>query len=460
MKKTKNKSVFMILGIAIFAVLIIYFGMAFYYEGHFLPNTIINGVNCSNKTVDEADKLIAKKVTTYVMKISERNGKTDKIIGNDIDLKLKYEIDLDSFKDQQNKFGWVANLFKKTNYESGESITYSKKLLDYVYERFNCFKEANVTAPENATLSEYKNGGYEIVKEVQGTTVDKDKFYDVIKEAITNLQSEVSIEESDCYVKPTITSEDSHLLEAQKLANLYTQAELTYQFGEKTEILDGAKISQMIVLDDKDNVSIDEAKVGEFVDYIGKTYNTFGKTRTFKTTSGKTIQTAGGDYGWWLNRVAEKKEIIEAIKKGEKKVKEPNYYQKARQYGDDDIGNTYVEVNIATQHVWFYKEGKLVVESSCVSGNLAKGHGTKLGVFSITFLQRKQTLKGQGYSQPVEYWMPFNGDQGLHDANWRHGKFGGSIYKTSGSHGCVNLPPAVAKTIFENIEKGVPVIVY
>lgn len=55
--------------------------------------------------------------------------------------------------------------------------------------------------------------------------------------------------------------------------------------------------------------------------------------------------------------------------------------------------------------------------------------------------------------------MPFNGNIGLHDATWRS-TFGGTIYKTSGSHGCVNLPPAVAKTIFENIAAGVPVLCY
>ena len=55
--------------------------------------------------------------------------------------------------------------------------------------------------------------------------------------------------------------------------------------------------------------------------------------------------------------------------------------------------------------------------------------------------------------------MPFNGGIGLHDANWRK-TFGGTIYKTNGSHGCVNLPPAVAKTIYENISAGDPVLCY
>ena len=55
--------------------------------------------------------------------------------------------------------------------------------------------------------------------------------------------------------------------------------------------------------------------------------------------------------------------------------------------------------------------------------------------------------------------MPFNGGIGIHDASWRN-KFGGEIYKTGGSHGCVNSPYEVAKAIFDNIEVGTPVVCY
>lgn len=118
-----------------------------------------------------------------------------------------------------------------------------------------------------------------------------------------------------------------------------------------------------------------------------------------------------------------------------------------------------MEINLTAQHLYFYKDGKLLVESDFVSGNESKGWSTPAGVFPLTYKQRDATLKGETYRTPVSYWMPFNGNIGLHDATWRS-TFGGTIYKTSGSHGCVNLPPAVAKTIFENIAAGVPVLCY
>ena len=91
-----------------------------------------------------------------------------------------------------------------------------------------------------------------------------------------------------------------------------------------------------------------------------------------------------------------------------------------------------------------------------MSGNLSKGWGTPAGSYPLTYKQRDAVLKGENYRTPVDYWMPFNGGIGMHDAKWRS-SFGGTIYKTGGSHGCINLPHSVAKKIYENISAGMPV---
>ena len=94
--------------------------------------------------------------------------------------------------------------------------------------------------------------------------------------------------------------------------------------------------------------------------------------------------------------------------------------------------------------------------------NLIEGSGT--GIYSIAYKQTDRILRGAKkadgtyeYESHVDYWMPFNGGIGLHDADWR-GSFGGSIYKTNGSHGCINLPVDKAPALYELIEKGTPVI--
>ena len=138
----------------------------------------------------------------------------------------------------------------------------------------------------------------------------------------------------------------------------------------------------------------------------------------------------------------------------------PVYTQEAYCRDEGDIGNTYVEISLTNQTMWFYKNGSLIVETPVVTGNPYAGHETPSGgVWSLKGRMRNQTLVGQGYASPVDYWMPFNGGVGIHDMQSR-AWFGGTIYLGSGSHGCVNTPLAAVKLIYDQIEEGVPVIVY
>ena len=101
----------------------------------------------------------------------------------------------------------------------------------------------------------------------------------------------------------------------------------------------------------------------------------------------------------------------------------------------------------------------LITQGDIVTGNLMKEYDTPEGTYTLDYKKANAVLRGPGYASPVKYWMPFNGGIGLHDASWRS-TFGGDIYRTNGSHGCVNLPTKVAGEIFNNIEPGVPVVCY
>ena len=140
--------------------------------------------------------------------------------------------------------------------------------------------------------------------------------------------------------------------------------------------------------------------------------------------------------------------------------REPVYSVKGyKRNGRDDICGNYVEVNLTQQHLWFYMDGELVIETDIVSGLPKDGRETITGVFEIPYKKSPEVLKGDTWEEKVTYWMPFYDGQGLHDAPWRS-SFGGEIYKTSGSHGCVNLPADAARIIYENMEERVPIILY
>lgn len=124
-----------------------------------------------------------------------------------------------------------------------------------------------------------------------------------------------------------------------------------------------------------------------------------------------------------------------------------------------DYGGTYAEVNLAVQHLIFYKDGRKTPESDFVSGNASRGHTMPPGIFFITYKQRDAVLKGEGYASPVKFRMSFNGGTGFHDTS-RRSSFGGPIYKSGGSHGCVNVPYDKAKELSENVYAGMLVICY
>jgi len=123
------------------------------------------------------------------------------------------------------------------------------------------------------------------------------------------------------------------------------------------------------------------------------------------------------------------------------------------------VGDTYIEVDMGAQHMWAYKDGALLIDTDVVTGNISRNYGTPSMVAAIQYKDRNAVLRGDNYATPVKYWMPFYGNYGIHDASWRR-EFGGTVYLTNGSHGCVNTPPAAMKVIFENIDSGTPVVLY
>jgi len=234
---------------------------------------------------------------------------------------------------------------------------------------------------------------------------------------------------------------------------------ITYQFGDQSEVLDNDRILSWLKEQEDGSVAIDEQQAKAFVKELAEKYDTAYTHRTFHTTAGRDIQITQGDYGWRIDQEAETKHLLELLAAKQSAVCEPIYAQTAAVHAQNDWGTTYVEVSLTDQYLWLYKDGKCILESYFVSGNPNRGHATPKGIYGLTYKTRDAMLSGQGYDSKVKYWMPFNRNVGLHDAPWRK-TFGGQIYKSNGSHGCINLPPANAAKIYENVDKNTPVIVY
>ena len=123
----------------------------------------------------------------------------------------------------------------------------------------------------------------------------------------------------------------------------------------------------------------------------------------------------------------------------------------------ETLNGKFVVVDISAQTLTLYDGNRIILETPVVTGDKDK-YDTPTGKFEIRKKDTDTYLVGPGYRTHVDYWMPFNGGIGLHDADWRS-KFGGNIYVNNGSHGCVNIPPKYADDVFENVKKGTKVLV-
>ncbi|MCR5487936.1 MAG: L,D-transpeptidase/peptidoglycan binding protein [Lachnospiraceae bacterium] len=259
--------------------------------------------------------------------------------------------------------------------------------------------------------------------------------------------------------EPELTSEELAEIEKEEKREKIRNISLSISFGDSREILDGETVNGWLEEEPDGTYGIREEDVREYVNGLSKKYDTFGISRKFRTHNGDTVTVTGGDYGWWMNRPETTQQLCERILSGESGEFEPVYYGTGLYWGENDIGNTYVEINTREQHLYVWKDGSRVYDSDFVSGGLMKGNSTPDGTYAITYKERDATLVGENYSSAVKYWMPFNGNIGMHDAPWRDA-FGGHIYYMNGSHGCVNLPTKAAADIYEIVTKGEPVVVY
>lgn len=123
----------------------------------------------------------------------------------------------------------------------------------------------------------------------------------------------------------------------------------------------------------------------------------------------------------------------------------------------------YIEVNLSLQRLWAYQDNQAIFTTPITSGATGAGFPTVTGLFSIYAKERSRYLNGRpygwNYNVYVDYWMPFYGGYGLHDADWRS-SFGGSDYYYGGSHGCVNMPKSAAAFLYGWADIGTPVWVH
>ncbi len=436
-------------------------------ETRFFKNTYLNEVDCSGMTVEEAyDAITVKVEEEYVLNIVERGGQ-ESITGQEISLAERPDTEaIQAVLDNQNanKLSLLRQYFRRSDSSISLIRSYDQEQADACIDALTCLDTSQMIAPVDSELVKGETDFY-ITESVEGTTLDVEAARELIVTALENGDETVDLVNAGVYSGPTVTEDDENLNAQLAQIQTFTKASITYDFSDRTYTCDGSVIVNWLVQDEDGNWDLDEDQVYAWVDQMGNETDTYGVPHTFVTHDGDTVTLPNGNYGWKLYRDTTTAELIEKIRAGSVETTEPNYYHYGVSRATNDIGSTYVEIDITHQKVYLYVNGECILESDCVTGtaNDSERATPSYGVWAISYKQSPATLgtlETNGYEEPVTYWIPFNGNVGLHDADGWRSTYGGSIYKTDGSHGCVNLPLSAAKTIYENVKPGYPVIVY
>lgn len=464
-KKTMSKKPWIIAGSIIGALAVIYLGVSVFFMSHFLVNTTVNGKDFSGKTVADVEEYLKAQVADYELTVVEQNNTSDVITGSEISLAYKDNSQVKDALDAQNQLLWITSLFSKSNADVSIEVEYDEAALDERIQNFQAVT-AEQTDPV-AAHPEYDGNSFVVKKEQYGTKVDMDVLKAKVEQYISEFNPTLDMMDEECYVMPAYTSDSPEVQAACDEMNSYLKASITYPMDEKL-VVDKELISGWVTYDDKMNVTFDEDAVRDWMREFGSKYDTVGKTRSITTPTGKSAEVSGGTYGWSVDEDKETENLINSIKNGEVAEREPAYNQKAASHSAQDWGSTYIEVDIAAQHMWYIVDGSVAMESDVVTGLPADGRDTPTGVYSILYTERDSTLKGEtdpatgkpSYETPVAFWMPFTWQgHGFHDATWQS-SFGGDRYLTNGSHGCVNMPYDKAEQLFGMISAGTPVVIH
>lgn len=499
----------------------VYLGIAYYYMEGFSFGTWINGVYCTGKSVAQVNEELLSQISAPELtviypicdgeEVPEEGRSSSHFIMDEQMLQQDFTKSLQQLLQKQRPLMWAQNLFLQ---EGGYEL---KPAVSFTEEGKKAFEEAFLSDGTVQTeigrdvcirLEKDEKEGIRLY-DGKKNRLDTEKAFGECVNAIEEGKTEVLLS-SACYYDEKSNAEEKEqqalyqeLLEFLDFEIIYDMGAEQVRFDRKALVdllaveeagKDGAvggeenrksgtigekQAGESAAAGEKKAVPIQEKGSEEFVfvrgedsafcwdqerikaavDKLADTYDTYGKPREFAMTGGGTVTLEKGNYGTQLDRKAEEKWLTEALTERKSETHTPSYLREAYARGEDDIGNTYVEINMTKQKLWFYMEGKVEIETPIVTGNMMRRRGTPEGVYFVYGKQKNRILRGPGYASHVNYWMPVKGGVGMHDALWRD-EFGGDIYKKEGSHGCINLPLEAAEKMYGLIEIGVPVILY
>lgn len=481
LKRLLSYKQFKIILALVFSFIVILIAISLYFNNKFYPGTTINGIDVSNQTYEEAANTVEQYLNKYSTQINGRDDGQMTLKGSDIQLTYDYKSALKESLESLHEGISFYRLFTNDDLMSDFKISYNEKELKNVLKNspfIKATKKYKIQKPINAHVEfDEKTGLGKIVKEVQGNALSTDTFYKYVAQEIKKINTKITLDDGNVYLKPKYTTNDKEVKDQLSTYNMYLLKWISWDMGEGAiETITPNDIKDWLYVNDNAKVKVNKTKMAEWVETFCLKYKTVGKTRNFKTHSGRVINISGGDYGWQLdydktveqaynaivktvdskNIEAYKKEKNDANQKKLTITLDPLYKNTAYKKDYTDFKNdwdtqNYSEVDLSEQKVYVYRNGKLAFSCKCVTGLPSDPtRATKTGVWYIKDKKLQYTLTGDDYSTPTRYWIRITwtgtGYHFMNRSDW--GRWSPSLYKSRGSHGCINLQLNDVRTIY------------
>lgn len=482
----KKRKAGIVLGIILAGINGIILFCMIYYSDRWYPGTTVNGLEVSGQTMEESKRYLLDEYQDYALTVTGREGVSLTIYAYDINYTAYAGDDWEkTYTNQHEKSGFP--LAGEKNYTVKLDVTYDEEALEGLVagsELINGSEEHPIVKPMSAyVVYNAEKGQYVCGKEIMGNLLNQEVFLEVVKDALETGKTEIDIRDSelykDVYQAPGVTSEDEELQNELFLCNNAALRYIRWDMGDGiTEEITPEQITRWIIYK-KGKVTYDNEGVASWVKRFCHKYQTVGKDRMIQSHTGKKVKITGGDYGWQTDYDRTLKQVKKALTKNIKRSfteaymenpseenkkaltikKDPIYLNTAHQRNQDDPSKdwdskNYTEISLTEQMVYVFRKGKVAFSCRCITGLPTKDRTTRTGAYYVKEHRPEYTMTGDDYRTHVKHWVRITWTgTGFHPATWQPwSRWTNTLYKSKGSHGCINLSPGDAEKIYNMVK--------
>ena len=495
------------MGTAIMFIIIslaaVYLLLGEYYRTGFSCATWINGIYCTGKSVQEVNSELVSKNIYPGITVYGPDDSSIFISASAINHKFDYTETLERALREQNSYAWGFNIFKTLTADYEPKITYNEGELRRLLLKWDIF-----SYEEDLKVEILKGvNGYYLYDGLHNIP-DRENIVRAVVQAVDNLEVSIDITASpDNFTDMPLSARDEEIIRIFGQIDDLQNCNLSYDLAGKTisitpevvsefimtdemlddalsedvsnkndyegrfisdgkeiELSDGYKVYRGFILSNDGNVILSEKRIHDYFAQIADEYDTKWLMQEYREGLTKQIAISNNRKGngaifdmsyafdnfknAYLNGTYLSEDVFSVALNKDVKI-----------YDADEIGNTYIEVNMKDQMLYYYVDGQLNMDMPIVTGNVNRSRGTPTGIYNVYNKRYHTTLRGVGYVSYVNYWLGVDKGVGIHDANWRD-EFGEEIYKSDGSHGCINCPEEQVSKLWEVVDVGTPVVLY